>query len=554
MIDIPSPAALEELNVLVIDDQSLVHDTIKSALLEMGIRNVKCAGNAFFALRLCEQTRFDIVIISFNVKSDKDGFHLLEEMRFKKHIKRTSSVIFLSAETSSSLVNCVVELQPSDFWVKPLDRKRLEARLRHVVAVREKLFKLNYCVDIQEYSTAIYYAERQLKDPELAQYYPNIQRLKGECLCLLNEFEEAERFYRELELTYAYGWVQAGILKTLLKQDNWEEAECLAEQLEQRDDTRFAVYDLLAQYFIEKEEYEKAYEQIKHATALAPRNVERNKKSCDLARLNHDKWGLYHSSINMARYAKNSIHDSPQYRLNVIRASIDLATSMSEREAAPILVKVERQCLQIEEEYGKNGQLDEQLAVIRTRVLSLRNNKKAAEALLNDQISKRATASVEDNLDKVKAFHELGYREESIQILDAIKAQIGGDSFTSRVVSEYIAQEKEERETIHFTAKELGEMASTHYQQKRYKPALTCLNQALTLSPKNAQLALSALKVLSIIAETELLDSDMKKLAWQCINLLEQSQLGEDAQAKYQQYLSELNLDADQATSSELAD
>jgi DNA-binding NarL/FixJ family response regulator len=66
---------IANLNVLIIDDQVLVHNTIKNALLEQGIDKVKCAENAYFALRLCEKTTFHVVICAFNVKSDKDGFH-----------------------------------------------------------------------------------------------------------------------------------------------------------------------------------------------------------------------------------------------------------------------------------------------------------------------------------------------------------------------------------------------------------------------------------------------------------------------------------------------
>ena len=263
MIKIPPQPPVNELNVLVIDGQSLVQDTIKSAFLELGIENVRCAQNAFYALRLCEHISFDIILVAFDVRSDKDGFNLLEEMRFKGYIAKTTSVVFLSADTSAELVNCVIELQPDDFWVKPLDKSRVAQRINYILKVKSQLYRLNYCFDQEEYPSAIYLAQRQLQDASLAQYYPQINRLIGRCLFNLQEYADAEAFYRQLLTQYDYGWVVVGLLRTLLKQDKIEQAMTLADDLLERDDARFATYDTLTEYYIDKENYEKGYELIK---------------------------------------------------------------------------------------------------------------------------------------------------------------------------------------------------------------------------------------------------------------------------------------------------
>jgi hypothetical protein len=51
-----------------------------------------------------------MVLIAFNVKNDKDGFNLLEEMKFKWFITKTTCDVFLSADNSQGLVHSVVEL------------------------------------------------------------------------------------------------------------------------------------------------------------------------------------------------------------------------------------------------------------------------------------------------------------------------------------------------------------------------------------------------------------------------------------------------------------
>ena len=111
-------------------------------------------------------------------------------------------------------------------------------------------------------------------------------------------------------------------------------------------------------------------------------------------------------------------------------------------------------------------------------------------------MSLKPSTVVEDNLDRVKVLHELGMREDALQLLEAIKNQIAGDSLNSEVVRRYIAQESQQREEIHFTAKELNTMAVEHFQKNRLLPALDAIEQALKLSPDNIKLLFSQLKIL----------------------------------------------------------
>jgi CheY-like chemotaxis protein len=543
LIEIPPMKPMKEFSALIIDEDPVIHQLLHNCLMDIGVGLVNTAQNAFYAVRRCEEIKFDIIFVSFNVKSDKDGFHLLEELKFKGHITKSTTVIFLSAETDPSLVHCVVEMQPSDFWVKPLVPKRVEQRLKHIFAVKEKLHKLHYCVDVEEFSSAVYLSEQFVKKPDLKHYFPNIKRLKGDCLFQLFEYEEAELYYKALLKEYNFGWVHVGLIKAMLAQQKLEEVEPLVEKLKEREDTRFLMYDTMARYYIEHENYQLAYEEIKTATQLAPRNIDRNKKSSDLARLNHDRMGQFMAAQNVAKYARNSVHDSPELRLNVIRSGIDLATTLGENEARTILRKTERIYKELEDEFG--AKIQDQLNICKVRMMTLAQDKDGAEKLLKERVSKEPGASIEDNLDKVKAFHELGHREDSLRILESVKEQIGGDTWSSKVVNEYIEQEQIERKEIHFTAKELGEMAKTHFKEKRLKPAYTNLTQAFKLSPNNPQLSMSLLRVMTALVEKEkeALDEFQKDLATECVAILAASSLDEENAKKLESYSHILGID-----------
>ena len=509
-----------QLNVLIIEDNTLVHDVLKTSLQELGIQEIRCAQNAYYGLRLCEHQHFHVVICSFNVQSDKDGFHLLEELKFKGFVNKSTVLIFLSAETGESLVNSIVELQPDDFWAKPLTPKHVQQRLISTLETKKQLFNLYQAIDNREFSKVIYYADRHLLDKSLAKYFPNLFRMKGEAYLSLREFKEAEGFFKSLLKTYQYSWVYLGYVKALLKQGRIEEIMELLSKLKEKPDTRFAAHDMLAQYYIEQEDYQSAYKEIKKATALSPRNIERNKKYWDLARLNHDHKGQYQATKAIAQNAKNSIHDSPQLVLNVVRAGIDLACTLTDGSDA-ILQESERFIKQLESDYDDSAEFKEQILIAQARICNVKRENERAQQIADIHLSLKPSVEIEDNLDKMKVFHELGMREESLIILKAIQQQISGESLTSQVVAKYVEQEMEERLEIHYTPKHLHTMAVEHFTKMRLQPALDAIEKAIKLAPTNVKFRISLLKILLAMDKAEQLEEVHLPLAKSAITMLD---------------------------------
>ncbi|NMH61169.1 response regulator [Alteromonas ponticola] len=549
----PSPPPVKDHSLLIIDNQSLVHDIIKAALAEIGITKVSSAMNSFHALRLCEQTQFDFILVAFNVSEDKDGFHLYEELKHKQFVTAKTTVVFLSAETSQELVNCILELQPDDFWVKPLTRTRVEQRLGHLLNIRAKLNRVHHCLVERDFSGAIYQAERLLQDPSLAEYHPKLRRTIGNCLFQLFQYEEAERYFIKLLGEQDHAWMHVGLVRAKLKLGKIEQAATMIDNLLLRSDTRFQVYDLMAQYYIERERFDLAYEQMKQASLLAPRNINRNKKVWDLARLNRDKEGQLIAVRNMAKYAKNSIHDSPELQLNVVRATLDLATTQSGEASRKTMQKLETELQDIKQQKGMLTQLGPQFTIIEARMRCLKNDKQGAEAIMKQQKPSIANLSMEDSLDKMKAFHEMGMKEQCLKMLDSLRKQIEGDTFTSQVVDEYLKQESIERKEINFTTKELKSMAATNYKENRMIPAYNNLKQAFTLAPADKQIALSLLKVLVQLNLKEPLSLEQLEYAKNAATLLMEGNLPAAQVVKRDDYIEAIGISVEWEKSKAIA-
>jgi DNA-binding response OmpR family regulator len=520
---------LSKLKVLVIDDSLLVQDTLKYSLRELGVSNVQCATKAYYGLNLCSKETFHVIFCAFNVKSDKDGFHLLEELKFKRYVTQTTVMIFLSTDTDESLVNSIIELEPDDFWVKPLRSKSVQQRFIETLKTKRELFNIYNAIDNQSFSKAIYFADRHLLNEQLVKLHPRILRMKGEALLSLCAFEDAEIFYVEVLKRYKYGWVYIGYVKSLLKQNRLAEIDEMLKGLINKPETRFAAHDILAQYHIDAKNYADAYEEIQHATSLSPRNIERNKKSWDLARLNHDHQGQYIATQNIAHYAKNSIHDSPELLLNVIRAGIDLASTVSDDSAVNLLKKTDLYIQQLEKTSDFKDLFQEQLLVVKARLYNVRGNSDKAKKIIDNHISLQVTAVLEDGLDKVKVLHELSMREEAIAMLKQITQNISGDTLNGQVLKEYFEQETQERKTIHFTSKQLSEMADQFIEKKKYLPALDKMRQAIALTPSSIKLTIRSFEILTCIKHNDEMTPSHEQFAQETIEKLENLELPDKA-------------------------
>ena len=123
-----------------------------------------------------------------------------------------------------------------------------------------------------------------------------------------------------------------------------------------------------------------------------------------------------------------------------------------------------------------------------------------------------------------------------MRLLDQMKDDMEHDSFTGRVLSEYLEQESKERKDIRYSPKELLDMASSHYKNKRYKPTYNLLRQAAKLSPNNVNITISLLKVLAILAEEQGFTDEETQSVANCLETLEGATLSESQQTNFDDY------------------
>ena len=132
--------------VLIVDDQTLAKGYMKYSLEELGFGDITYVDKINLALSTIRSQRFDLIICSYNLKREQDGYYFYDEIKTNGELPLSTAFVFISADTDSDLVQSIIELQPDDFLAKPFTVKDLDRRLSRVLARKKKRCIMYICV------------------------------------------------------------------------------------------------------------------------------------------------------------------------------------------------------------------------------------------------------------------------------------------------------------------------------------------------------------------------------------------------------------------------
>jgi CheY-like chemotaxis protein len=519
--------------VLIVDDQVLAQGYMKYALEELGLRNVTYVDKATSALKYVEEEHFDLIVCSYNLKKDQDGYYLYDQLKSTNALPLSTAFVFISADTSSELVHSIIELQPDDFLAKPFSVRDLDKRLTKVLKRKRALRDVYQLMEKDELHKALDEVENFLTNPDNAEFFPLALKTKGELLLACDMTEQAKDFYRAIINVQPFAWAQLGLVNALIKLDEDEEAEKLILQLAFKPDSQLMAYDLLYGLNVKQEDFESALETVLMASEISPRNLRRHNAAIALSRLTHDYETQFEAAKRIVKFAKHSIHDKPQNYINVARAGIDYAMTADDKDTANLIRQANDYIRQFQVAFPK-AELQEQMKVINARLLYLQDEKERARSLI-EQLSGDSldTDDFEDLLDKAKVFHALGLYERCLEVLDEIELRCQRNPEQGELFLRYIKQEKKEKTAIRQTPKELNNSAVDYYQKGELDSAMRSFRQAFTLMPKNASIALNLLQAIVMKAKEQGISEHANTVVKRCINTIENGQLNEEQEQRY---------------------
>lgn len=514
--------------ILIVEEQPLAQSYMKQSLEKLGFGQLRFADHANSAKEQCINEQFDLIVCSFNLNKHQDGYQLYEELRIKQLIKSSTGFIFISAETSGSLVHSILELQPDDFLVKPFTAQELKIRIERILKRKRDLQTVYNFIDDGNDSKALKYISAALNKNN--NYSPILLRLKGDALLRLNRNQEAKDFFKSVLDIQKFAWAKVGLVEALIENNEHILAQRMLKTMLERNETRLIALDLLGRLEIKLNQFELAQEFLSQAADIAPLNIMRQKSLSNVSLINHDYEKSYLTQKDIASYAKYSIHDSPDIYLNAARAGIDFALTTDQTDQIQRISRQTNQYINDLKKQFPNNVNQAQIDVLNARLHYLKDEHQKAKRLI-EQLDEDDTQirSVDGALDKAKAFHELGFHQKAQNLFAQIITHCQRHpSVSDTTYLRYIQQQQSERRDIKMGPKELNNHAVNQFNRGQLNTALEAFTQAFRVMPRNQSIALNLLQCLFDSTKQQGGDSFNMGLAKKCYALLSKAKLPAD--------------------------
>ncbi len=119
-------------NILVVDDEAAIRESLKDWLMEDGYR-VALAIDGENAIAMVQESQYDVILLDLKMP----GIDGLETMRRIKEISPDSGVLMMTAYASVDTAVQAMKEGAFDYLVKPFDPDEVELQIKKIVAHRE---------------------------------------------------------------------------------------------------------------------------------------------------------------------------------------------------------------------------------------------------------------------------------------------------------------------------------------------------------------------------------------------------------------------------------
>lgn len=137
MTDLNKPRHLENINCLIVDDDKFARNFIKTALFQIGMKNIREAASASEAEDILKTNRIDLLCTDQQMP-EKTGLEMIEGL-LKSDAEFTTNipVIMITSDTRESTVLKAKELNIREYIIKPVSPGILKKRIYNILNIDE---------------------------------------------------------------------------------------------------------------------------------------------------------------------------------------------------------------------------------------------------------------------------------------------------------------------------------------------------------------------------------------------------------------------------------
>jgi DNA-binding NarL/FixJ family response regulator len=516
--------------VLVIEDYEQVIAYMKSMLALIGFDHVVVARNAETAMVACRKTDFDFILCDYNLGVGRDGYQLFEALKAEHCLKHSCCFIVVSGERHRQAVYGMIEFLPDDYLLKPFSYAELERRIGRAFQVKRALKYAYQMIAEENFPDAIQACDIAMEQYPLHQAY--CQRLKGELLVKVGQYQAAEALYSEVLAFRDLPWAKLGLAVSKGYQEQDREAEGMLIELTEQAETRIEALDWLTRLYLSQNKIEDAFNTVRVVADASPKNYLRQHVLANLAVINNQPDLAVRVHSKLLEAAKYSIYDTADNMLNYARAMIQNAQALSVRDKRAALGKVDYFLKEVKKRFNPTSYEHDKL-VIEARVAVLEGKTDKAKTLLqqSEEQSLGRTLSPSALLDRARAYFECGNLAMSDHYMGSLNTLSQSSDLYNKALNMMFLSEQEKYSSKRATMMASHNAGMEAYSLGQYSEAILYFIEAQKTMPANASIAMNLLQAIS---QRGRLNEDLIYLAHKCMNVIDEAELPKDQRKRYQ--------------------
>lgn len=514
------PAAFRKLHYLVIDDFDNFRLSMRQMLRSCGAEKIDLVPNATQAIQQCTYNHIDVVLCDYNLGDGKNGQHVLEELRHKKLLKRSSLFLMVTAETSKQMVMGARENQPDGYLTKPINRAMLEQRLGALIDQRNALYPINREIDRENYPEAISLCLQTL--PRQPRYKTWLMKTLGDLYFRLGDLAHAAKIFDEVLNQRELSWARLGRSKVLLANRSYEPAVESLRQLIANHPDYMEAYDLLAESLQRQGKVTQAQTVLEQASEHSPNALVRQKHLAELAEANQDLETAAKAWRRTVALGTYSIHDSADHYLALGQSLADLSEGDDEPSGAERASEAMAVLNTMEKRFSSQADIGLRSRIVQCRVHAGQGDQPAAENLLNTIRADIDDATLEATtcLDYAKTLFRLGHSQEAKTVLARLAERCAHDAEVLQRIESLLDEPVGFRQKLQ--ARALNRDGIKAFEAGDLTAAADAFARALAVVPDHAALNLNLVQVLMKEYETASTNQDLLRQCEECLDRLQE--------------------------------
>lgn len=137
MTELYKPRHLENVNCLIVDDDKFARNFTKTALFQIGMKNIREAASAAEAEDILKTCRVDLLFTDQQMP-EKTGLEMIEDLlKSDAEFTKNIPVIMITSDTREATVLKAKELNIREYIVKPVSPGLLKKRIYSILNIDE---------------------------------------------------------------------------------------------------------------------------------------------------------------------------------------------------------------------------------------------------------------------------------------------------------------------------------------------------------------------------------------------------------------------------------